>query len=151
MSAKLVEGAGAAPFPAGETLGNLVDDVLTVLQGHGVVTDQMCSTNGDITATSRTILLDDGDAISRGVLEVGDELVYVSSTTNGQATVPAWGRGFKGTKAAAWPTGTKVTVSPVYPRATVRRAVRNAVYGLAPALFAVQSLTYRVDVGLWYA
>ncbi len=112
MSARLVEGAGSAPFAPDETLGNLVDDVLTVLQGHGVVTDQMCSTSGNITATDTTIPLDDGDAVSRGVIEVGEELIFVTGSQNGQATAPAWGRGFKGTKAKAWPKGTRVTVSP---------------------------------------
>lgn len=152
MSARLVEGAGSAPFAPDETLGNLVDDVLTVLQGHGVVTDQMCSTSGNITAADTTIPLDDGDAVSRGVIEVGEELIFVTGSQNGQATAPAWGRGFKGTKAKAWPKGTRVTVAPVYPRSIVRRAVRQAIYALSPFLFAVKSVTYRAsNISEWYA
>ena len=145
MTSNLVAGAGSAPFPPEETLGSIVEDVLGSLQGYGIVTDQMCSTTTDLPLTGRSVSLDDGEAVTRGMVEIGDELMFVSSSRDGQITIPAWGRALKGTTARAWPAGTRVTVAPVYPRAVVRRAVRSAIYGLAPALFAVRE----VEVQAW--
>ena len=97
-------------FSTDDTLGSLVDEVITSLQGYGLILDQVCSLVGNITADQTQITLDSGDMLSRGVIEIDHELMYVTRCSNGVATVPSWGRGYKGTGKRAHDNGRKRTV-----------------------------------------
>lgn len=124
-------------FPSVDTLGTLIDDVILSLQGHGLIVDQACSLVGNITDSDVSMSIDLGDVLSQGIVEVDDELIYVSRCTNGVATIPRWGRGYKGTIRSAHTDGAKVTISPTYPRSVIRRSVNACITTMYPSLFAV--------------
>lgn len=128
-----------------DTLASLVDEVIISLQGYGVEVDQIATLVASVGESSTQLRLDMPDAISRGIVEIGDEIIFISAAVNGLATVPAWGRGFKGTTAQAHDAGSAVYISPTYPRSIVTREVNNTIRAVYPALFAVRSYDFTTD------
>lgn len=124
------------------TLGDLVDQVITEL--HGYTTDVPAAANlvGGITESSTELALDFGGVPwagrPNGIVEIGDELLLVSSydSANGVATVPSWGRGYRGTVAQAHDADSMVTVRPRYPRKHVGKIINQVVAGACPPLFS---------------
>lgn len=130
-------------FPSTATYGSITDEALALLQGFTVAPDQMTVLSADASATDTTFSVEDASAVSRGVAEIGDELVYLKQVdeVGGTATTnPAW-RGFRGTQAEAHPAGTVVRFAPAYPRAVVKRQINNVLASLYPDIFAVRALT----------
>lgn len=86
----------------------------------------------------------DGDSLSRGTVEIGDELVWVDSfdRASGIAYIAPDGRGFRNSKVSAHSIGSRVVISPVYPRVVVQKALNNAIIGVYPDLFGVYYTTF---------
>lgn len=127
-----------AGYPTTDTYSSLIDEVITSLQGFTLLTDQPYSLSSNITDTATSIPTD-ATSIGRGVIEIDEELIYITSNTAGTLTVPAWGRGWKGTTKATHSSGAMVNVAPVYPRSVVAREVNNVVRAVYPDLFAVKT------------
>lgn len=132
-------------FPILDTFSSLIDETITSLQGFGVEVDQIATLVTDIATNTTSVRLDMADAITRGIIEIDDELMFVTSCVNGVATVPAWGRGYKGTIPSAHTAGSAVYISPSYPRSIVSREVNNAIRAVYPTLFAVRSYDFTTD------
>lgn len=124
-------------YPSVDTFASLIDEVITSLQGFGTSNDQVVTLTGNVTTGALTMSVDDTDNISRGIIEVDDEIIYASYGESGVIYIPPWGRGFKGTTPTTHTTGSPVWVSPSWPRATVAREVNNTIKSLYPSLFAV--------------
>lgn len=100
-------------------------------------------------ASDTTFTVDGGTVtnLSRGLVEIDDELILVRSydRTSGVVTVMGStnGRGAEGTTAAAHAQYALVTASPAFPRARVKEAINQAIQGLYPALsvFASTEIT----------
>lgn len=131
-----------------DTFASLVDEVLLNLGGISFLGDQMCTLTQTIDASTNSFTVDDTN-VSRGVIEIDEELLYCTSASNGTLTVPAWGRGWKGTAAASHTTGAAVSIAPVYPRSVAARAVNNAIRSVFPDLFAITSLDTTVSADTW--
>jgi hypothetical protein len=88
--------------------------------------------------TSFSVATDSVENMSRGLVEIGDELVLVKryDPTSGVVQVMAGvnGRGAEGTVAASHAAQSLVTVSPKFPRARVREAVNDVLQSLYPHL-----------------
>lgn len=125
------------PYPSDDTLSSLIDEVTTSLQGFGTSNDQVVTLMGAMSNVDLTFSVDDTESVSRGIAEIDDEIIYISSVDSGTVYVPPWGRGYKGTTASTHDLGTAVYVSPTWPRATVAREVNNTIKSLYPSLFAV--------------
>lgn len=136
-------------YPTADTFSSLVDEVITMLQGYGVNNDQVCTLSENIDTTTTTFLVDQADIVSRGIIEIDEELMWVQSSQSGQIVVPAWGRGWKGTTKADHTTGSAVFVSPTFPRSIVSREVNNAIRAVYPALFATGTYKFDFINGQW--
>lgn len=125
------------PYPTVDTLSSLIDEVTVNLQGFGTSNDQVVTLITGATDSDLILSSDDTDNVSRGLIEIDDEIIYVSYGENGSIYIPAWGRGFKGTTATAHTAGSPIWVAPTWPRATVAREVNNTIKAVYPSLFAV--------------
>jgi hypothetical protein len=92
-----------------------------------------------------TLTVADAGSLSRGLVEVGDELMWVDSfdRTNSTATLSPYGRGFRSTRKAPHKAGDRVTVSPSFPRDIIRKQLNNAVTGVFPDIFGVFYTTFQ--------
>jgi hypothetical protein len=88
--------------------------------------------------TQFTVASDTVESLSRGLIEIGDELVLVKSydRTSGVARVMAGlnGRGAEGTAAAVHVSGSLITADPKYPRVRIKEAVNDVLQSLYPSL-----------------
>jgi hypothetical protein len=140
-------------FPASDTLGLMVDEVVDTLQGHTLEGERITTLDGAITSNATSLMVLDDSVLSRGTIEIDQELIWIATATGTVATVQPWGRGFKGTLAEAHADGAAVYINPAWPRSVVAREIRNATRALYPMLFAVKehlltnnSVRYQYDL-----
>jgi hypothetical protein len=96
------------------------------------------------------LVVDDATQISKGLVEVGDELVYIKSVNKnaGTATVLPGGRGWKGSTAASHAVNTIIRNNPTFPRSQIKRAINDTIN--AVDLRAIKSTEFEFD-GTRYA
>lgn len=136
-------------FPATATYSTLIDEVILALSGLGMSDDQATSLGGSIDIGDLTFQVTETGIVSRGIAEIEDELVWVSSVNASNVTLSSWGRGFRGTTAAAHAAGAIVNYKPTWPRSSVARAVNDAINGVYPALYAVANTEFTPTVTKW--
>ena len=104
--------------------------------------------------------------LSRGMVEIDDELVLVQKwdETSGTVTVlgGTQGRGYMGTTAAAHDNGALITSNPAFPKARIKDAINQSILALYPHLvvFDTTEITYNAAQleyelpaaakGVWY-
>lgn len=123
----------------GGTLTDLVDEVTSYLQGFTAALPQVTSLSADLTSIATTVEVENIDVVQQGILEIGDELVYVARTdpVAGTVTLLPKGRGWSGTPATSHEAGETVTWAPAFPRSVVARTINQQLRALWPGLFAV--------------
>jgi len=132
------------------TLNNMIDEVLINLAGYTFQQDRATHLAASVTTTvsssaAPTILqLGSTDSVGKGILEIDEELVWVDSFDKvaNTATVSPYGRGYLGTTATTHAADSKVTISPTFPRFTVKRAINDTIRSLGASIFAVKSTTF---------
>ena len=126
------------------SFSDLVDETLIALSGYTQRQDQSTYLTAAMTDTQLTMTVSDAAVLSKGLIEVGDELMWVESfdrATN-VATIAPYGRGFRSTQKAPHSIGDRVTISPSFPKDVIRKQLNNAVTGVFPDLFGVFYTTF---------
>jgi hypothetical protein len=125
--------------------GEMTEDVLAHLRSY--VRDQEMSTHltADIGFADTLIAVHDAAVITRGRIEIDDELLWVDSADRGNSlvTLPPYGRGMDGTNKAAHAAGTRVIIQPLYPRKTVKDTMNQVITAVGQKLYGVEVLTLR--------
>jgi hypothetical protein len=130
------------------TLSDLVDEVKANLQGYTLNQDRLTyiANPGGINTTDVSIKVGSQENLSKGIVEIDDELIYVDSfdrTTNTLNVIPAgFGRGFNGTDAATHAQYAPVILSPTFPRYSVKKAINDTIGSLFPKLWGTASTTF---------
>jgi hypothetical protein len=88
--------------------------------------------------------------VGKGILEIDEELLWVDSFDRvaNTATVSPYGRGYLGTTAATHTADAKVTISPTFPRFSVKRAINDTIRSLGANIFAVKSTTFTFNAAV---
>jgi len=123
---------------------DLIDETALSLTGYTNRQDQATFLTAPMGATDLAFTVADGSVLTRGLVEIDEELIWVDSfdrTTN-KATIPAYGRGFRDTTATTHTTGTRVTITPSFPRSVIRRNIQQAIDAVYPDLFGVYYTTF---------
>jgi len=109
------------------------------LYGFTTLQDQATSLASNVTDSGLTLSVDDASAMSRGIVEIGDELMWVDSVDQSAntLTLAPYGRGYRGTTASAHTAGVRVAQAPLFPRVLVARAVNETIRTVWPDLFGV--------------
>jgi hypothetical protein len=126
------------------SFSDLVDETLIALSGYTQRQDQSTYLTAAMTDTQLTMTVSDAAVLSKGLVEVGDELMWVESfdrSTN-VATIAPYGRGFRSTQKAPHSIGDRVTISPSFPKDVIRKQLNNAVTGVFPDIFGVFYTTF---------
>lgn len=131
------------------TFDQLVKQVRQQLLGFALNQESVSYLTVAMTAGDTTFQAD-GETIlnlSRGLVEVDDELILVKKwdQTSGTVTVMGGvnGRGYEGTTAASHDENALVTSSPAFPRTRIKEAINQAIITLYPELvvFAETEIT----------
>lgn len=128
------------------TFGQLVDKVAFNIQSGAAQqeTATWINQSGGITSSATTFIVNETNQMGRGLIEIGDELIYVDKVDNltKTVTVSPWGRGFRGTTAASAANNAKVLIAPVYPRKLIKDAINDTIQASYPELFGVATHTF---------
>jgi hypothetical protein len=122
------------------TLQSLTDRVESLLHGYSLNTEPATWLTAAITnATTTTLSVDNASVVSRGFAQVDDELLYIHSTNNidNLVTLSPWGRGQRGSAATTHSNLAKVTVSPLFPRFEIKKAINDTLNAMYPQIFAI--------------
>lgn len=124
------------------SFAEMVEETIGWLNDWTGQTPQQCTLINPLAVDGLTLFVDDGQQLARGLVEVDDELVYVSlvDETENTATIPAWGRGQQGSLRTTHEIGARVTSAPRPPRDRVKKRINQVILGLFPDLWAVRSL-----------
>jgi hypothetical protein len=126
------------------SFSDLVDETLIALSGYTQRQDQSTYLTAAMTDTQTTMTVADAATLSKGLVEVGDELMWIESfdrATN-VATIAPYGRGFRSTQKAPHNIGDRVTISPSFPKDVIRKQLNNSVSGVFPDIFGVFYTTF---------
>jgi len=132
------------------TLGDLIEDVEGLLHGHTGQDEQLTYLKYNITSTDLSIEVNSVEGVRRGIVEIDDELLWVDSvnTSSNTLNIAPFGRGYRGTTAAAHLADVvPVSVNPLLPRSRVRRAINETIEAVGGDLFGVASGTLSYDSG----
>lgn len=135
------------------TFGDLVASIHSSLHSYTGVIEQVTWLTAALDSTATTVQVADSDAVTRGISEIDDELVYVTSSDGGGLTLPPFGRGYRGSTATSHLIDAPVTVDPAFPRVEIKRAINQCVQAMFPALWAVKTtdIVYDNMVQVGYA
>ncbi len=125
------------------TLNELVDEILLDLSSYGLTQPQLTTLSADLDASSTSFQLADVSSLAVGLIEIDSELMFVQSFDDSTNTVTVI-RGYR-TTAATHTAGALVTISPVWPRIQVTRAINDAITSAYPKLFAVNTTALTVS------
>ena len=119
------------------TFLDLINETNLALTGYTNRQDQATYLTAPMASGDLSFTVADGTVLTRGLVEIDDELIWVDSfdrNTN-TATIPQYGRGFRDTTAQSHTAGTRVTIAPSFPRSVIRRNINLAIDGVYPDLF----------------
>jgi 3D (Asp-Asp-Asp) domain-containing protein len=134
----------------------MIDEVLINLAGYTFQQDRATHLTTPVTTLTSTsaspliLSLGSTDSVGKGVVEIDEELLWVDSYDRvaNTATVSPYGRGYLGTTAATHLADSKVTISPVFPRFSVKRAINDTIRSLGANIFAVKSTTFTFNAAI---
>jgi hypothetical protein len=121
----------------------MIEQTIMYMNGFSTVQDQSTHLTQPATDSDTTLTVANTQAVSRGLVEIGDELIWVDDVDKVATTltVPPYGRGFRGSTAAAHASGTRVISAPLFPRSLVKQAINESITAVFPDLWAVGSTT----------
>ena len=130
-----------------KNFGEMADATLAYLRSY--VRDQEASTHltADLTPVAKELSVNDAAVLTRGRIQIEDELIWIDTADRGNATgvIPPYGRGMDGTVAAQHVAGTRVIVQPLYPRKVVKDSLNQAISMVGVQLYGVETLTIPGD------
>jgi len=120
------------------TLNQLTEQTLGEVNSYVKNQESVTVITSATTAGDLTMLVDDASAISRGIVEIDDELIYVKKAIQTSGTIQALGvagnpigRGWRGTTATSHVSGSVVRNNPIFPRNQVKRAILETIKGMS--------------------
>lgn len=124
------------------TLQNLVDRVRQELAGFSQNQQQFTSLAANITNSQTSFLVADATQISRGTIEVDNQELMLVQSVNQQTNtvnISSFGRGYASTTANSHLSGVKIENSPIWPTVRVTEAINDAIRGVYPNLWGVNT------------
>jgi hypothetical protein len=133
------------------TFSDIVNEVLINLQGYTMQQDRATSLSAAVTTTTTTTINVSSTAdIGKGIIEIGEELLWVETFDRvaNTLTISPWGRGYLGTTASTAATYSKVTISPTFPKYIVKRAINDTLRAMGASIHAVKQLTFTYNAAI---
>lgn len=138
------------------TYDQLADEVLMNLNGYTFEQDkttyitQAYTTLTSPSSSPLVLKLASTESVGKGIIEVGEELMYVDSFDRiaNTATIAPYGRGYLGTTASTAAIDTKVTISPTFPRYVVKKTINDTIRAMGSSLHAVKQTSFTYNAAI---
>jgi len=138
------------------TLAQMMDEVLINLSGYTYQQDRSTYLVSPVTTTtspssSPTILsLGSAQDLGKGVVEIDEELLWIDSVDRvaATATISPYGRGYLGTTATTHAVDAKVTISPIFPKYSIQKAINDTIHAVGGAIYATKQTTFTYNAAV---
>ena len=131
------------------TLNELTEQTIAEVNAYVKNQESVTIITSAVTSADVTMLVDDASAISRGIAEIDDELIYVKKSigTSGSLQILGTtgnpvGRGWRGTTATSHVSGSVIRNNPIFPRNQVKRAINETIKGMNFPCIASHTFTF---------
>lgn len=131
------------------TLNQLTDQTLGEVNAYVKNQESVTIITNTATAGDTTMTVDDTTALSKGIVEIDDELIYLKKVIESSGTIQVLGtsgnpvgRGWKATSATSHPSGSIVRNNPIFPRSQVKRAILETIKGMNFPCIASETFTF---------
>jgi len=127
------------------TFNEMVNEVKTNLQGYTLKQDRLTYLNAAITSVSTNMVVGSSSNLAKGTIEIDDELIWIDNFVTASNTLnvaPGFGRGYQGSTPTSHAQYSQVTLSPSFPRISIKKAINDTINSLYPKLWAVDSFTF---------
>lgn len=119
------------------TLNELTEQTLGEINGYVRNQESVTVALNVVDSDDLSIAVDDASAISKGIIEIDDELLYVKKSIAASGTLQILGttsntvgRGWRGTTATSHVSGSVIRNNPLFPRTQVKRAILETIKGM---------------------
>ena len=131
------------------TLLDMINEVSMNLSGYTLTQDRSTYLRSSVAATASSstspivLSLGSTENVGKGILEIDEELFWIDTydRIGNTATVAPYGRAYLGTTLATHAADAKVSISPTFPRFSIKRAINDTIKGLSGMLFAADTTT----------
>jgi hypothetical protein len=127
------------------TLNDMVMEVRSSLAGYTLRQDRISYLTSAITTTSTAIQIGSSSNLAKGIIEIDEELIWVDNfnkTNNTMNAAPGFGRGYQGTSPSPHAINSQVTLTPTYPRTSIKQAINDTIQSVYPKLWAIYPYTF---------
>ena len=127
------------------TFNEMVNEVKTNLQGYTLKQDRLTYLNAAINSVATSMIVGSSTNLAKGPIEIDDEIIWIdnfNTSTNTLNAAPGFGRGYQGTTPTGHAQYAQVTLSPSFPRISIKKAINDTINSLYPRLWAVDSYTF---------
>lgn len=119
------------------TLKQLVEQTIAEVGSYVKNQESVTVITNSIDFDDLTISVDDTKSVSKGIVEIDEELLYINKTIADSGTLQvlgvtgnAAGRGWRGSTATSHVVGSVVRNNPLFPRTQVKRAILETIKGM---------------------
>ena len=138
------------------TFAQMIDEVKINLSGYTFQQDRSTYLTAAVTtltspSSSPTVLsLGSTTDFGKGVIEIDDELLWIDSVDRvaNTATIAPYGRGYLGTTPATHIEDTQVTVSPIFPKASIKKAINDTISAVGASIYATKQTTFTYNAAI---
>jgi hypothetical protein len=138
------------------TFAQMIDEVKINLSGYTFQQDRSTFLTAAVTtltspSSSPTVLsLGSTTDFGKGVIEIDDELLWIDSVDRvaNSATVAPYGRGYLGTTAATHAVDAQVTVSPIFPKESIKKAINDTIAAVGASIYATKQTTFTYNAAI---
>ena len=119
------------------TLNQLTEQTIAEINSYVKNQESVTIITSQISSSAVTISVDDVSSLSKGNVEIDDELLYAKKAIAASGTIQVLGtegnpvgRGWRGTTATSHVSGSVVRNNPIFPRTQVKRAILETIKGM---------------------
>lgn len=124
------------------TLNQFVDQASAMLHSYTGVLEATTYLSAGITATDLVLPVAHPSYLTRGLVEVDNELMHVNTVAETSAQLMPFGRGTQNTTALTHTINSRVTNDPIFPRQRIIEAFNRCLQNVQLELYAVKTTTF---------
>jgi hypothetical protein len=131
------------------TLNQLIEQTLGEISGYVKNQESVTIATNSITAGDVLITVDDSTSLSKGIVEIDEELIYVKKSIAASGTIQVLGtegnptgRGWRGTTATSHISGSVIRNNPLFPRTQIKRSILETIKGMNFPVIANETFTF---------
>jgi len=131
------------------TLTQLTERTLGEISSYVRNQESVTISTNTIDSDDLVIIVDDATALSKGIVEINDELLYVKKSVAASGTIQILGtsgnpsgRGWRGTTATSHVSGSVIRNNPIFPKFQIKNAILDTIKGMNFPVIANETFTF---------